>query len=196
MLFQGQEFASTNPFLYFADHHPDLARQVRQGRGEFLKQFPALALPEAQASLTDPGDPQTFAACKLDLAQRESNQAMYDLHKDLLRLRREDPAFRAQQRRGVDGAVLGAQSLVLRFLENGPQDRLLIVNLGRDLHLDPAPEPLLAPPEGMRWETLWSSEELRYGGCGTSAVEGDEGWRIPGEAAVVLKPVISHEDLP
>src|SRR5262249_35756148 len=36
MLFQGQEFAASNPFLYFADFDADLAAAVRRGRGEFL----------------------------------------------------------------------------------------------------------------------------------------------------------------
>ena len=70
-------------------------------------------------------------------------------------------------------------------------DRLLLVNLGRDLHLDPAPEPLLAPPEGRRWSVLWSSEDPRYGGGGTVPPETEDNWRIPGEAAVVLVPMVS-----
>lgn len=200
MLFQGQEFGSTSPFLYFADHNPELATLVRKGRAEFLEQFRTLALSETQAILLDPADPATFERCKLDFTHRERNKALYDLHRDLLRLRREDAAFRAQRPREVDGAVLGEHALVLRFLMDGPQDRLLIVNLGRDLHFDPAPEPLLAPPEAMKWELLWSSEDLRYGGCGTAPVESkaesQENWRFPGEAAVVLHPVPSDEELP
>jgi maltooligosyltrehalose trehalohydrolase len=62
------------------------------------------------------------------------------------------------------------------------------VNFGHDLHFDPAPEPLLAPPEYMHWETLWSSEDPCYGGFGTPPLESDDNWRIPGEAAVVLFP--------
>src|SRR5438094_10544545 len=60
MLFQGQEFAASAPFLYFADPKPDLARQVRRGRADFLHQFPALAAPEMQAALPDPADIATF----------------------------------------------------------------------------------------------------------------------------------------
>ncbi len=37
MLFQGQEFAASAPFLYFADHNPELAKLVTKGRREFLK---------------------------------------------------------------------------------------------------------------------------------------------------------------
>jgi maltooligosyltrehalose trehalohydrolase len=188
MLFQGQEFAASSPFHYFADHNPELARLVAKGRRESLAQFPRLALPATQACLSDPADPQTFSRCKLDFDERQRHAEIYALHRDLLRLRRDDPVFRAQRPRGVDGAVLGAHAFVLRFFAEDGADRLLIVNLGRDLHFNPAPEPLLAPPEGCKWSILWSSEDIAYGGCGTAPLDGDDNWRIPGEAAVALKP--------
>ena len=43
MLFQGQEFASSAPFLFFADHEPKLAELVRKGRADFMKQWRSLA---------------------------------------------------------------------------------------------------------------------------------------------------------
>jgi len=94
----------------------------------------------------------------------------------------------AQKRRGVDGAVLAPEAFLLRFFGENGNDRLLLVNLGRDLHLDPAPEPLLAPPADSVWTTLWSSEHPRYGGTGTPPLDTEENWRIPGYAAVLLKP--------
>jgi maltooligosyltrehalose trehalohydrolase len=189
MLFQGQEFASSSRFLYFADHDGDLALTVARGRKEFLAQFPSIALPEVQASLSDPADPDTFVRCRLDFRERQQHAPIYRLHKDLLRLRREDPVFGAPRRRGVDGAVLSPQAFLLRFFGADEPDRILLVNLGSDLHLNPAPEPLLAPPEGQSWAIYWSSEDLHYGGGGTPALETLDNWRIPGEAAVVLKPV-------
>jgi maltooligosyltrehalose trehalohydrolase len=188
MLFQGQEFAASSPFLFFADHKPELARLVKKGRAQFLSQFPSVARPEMQQLLPDPADPNTFARCKLDLSERQRHGEAYALHRDLLKLRREDAVFRLQRRRGVDGAVLGSQAFVLRFFGENGDDRLLFVNLGLDLHLEPAPEPLLAPPEGKAWQVLWSSEDPRYGGCGTPPLETDSNWHIPGEAAVALRP--------
>jgi maltooligosyltrehalose trehalohydrolase len=83
--------------------------------------------------------------------------------------------------------VLGPSAFVLRFFAGDAGDRLLVVNLGRDLHLDPAPEPLLAPPAvGTHWHVAWSSEHPKYGGLGTAPLDTDDNWRIPGEAAVVL----------
>ena len=49
LLFQGQEYAAANPFYYFADHHPELARTVAEGRERFLRQFPSIATDEAGA---------------------------------------------------------------------------------------------------------------------------------------------------
>jgi maltooligosyltrehalose trehalohydrolase len=188
MLFQGQEFASSSPFLFFADHDERLRRIVHEGRSQFLFQFPNLAQPETRCRLADPGDPETFARSKLDFSEREKHSEAYDLHKDLLRLRREDPVFRAQAKGGLDGAVLASEAFVLRYFGDDGDDRLLLVNLGRDVRLDPAPEPLLAPPEGRLWEIAWSSEDPRYGGCGTAPLDSPDNWRIPGHAAVAMRP--------
>jgi maltooligosyltrehalose trehalohydrolase len=188
MLFQGQEFAASSPFFYFADFEGDLARLVCQGRAESLRQFPSIDQPEMQACLPDPADPKTFDRSKLDFSERQRHAEFYMLHCDLLRLRREDPVFRVQRPSGMDGAVLGPEAFVLRFFGEEGDDRLLMVNLGRDLALEPTPEPLLAPPPDRGWTIVWSSEDPRYGGGGTAALEGVANWHLPGHAAVVLGP--------
>ena len=188
LLFQGQEFASSAPFSFFADHKPELSAAVKRGRAEFLSQFPSLDHPGLANGMPDPDDPATFERCKLDHREREAHVEVLRLHQDLLALRRTDPAFGKQVRGGVDGAVLGPHAFVLRYFDGGAGDRLLLVNLGADLHLEEVPEPLLAPPEGCGWAVLWSSEERRYGGGGTRPAETLDGWRVMGEAAVVLAP--------
>ncbi|HXJ77069.1 MAG TPA: malto-oligosyltrehalose trehalohydrolase [Candidatus Methylomirabilis sp.] len=196
MLFQGQEFAASAPFLYFADHAPAIARNVREGRAAFLAQFTSLASRAAAALLPDPGDVETFERCKLDRAEREQHAGIYALHQDLIRLRRTDPVFGARPSPRVDGAVLGAEAFVLRFFSGDGADRLLVVNFGPDLRLNPAPEPLLAPPAAAVWSILWSSEDPRYEGSGTPPLETRSNWRIPGHAAVALgpRPVTEADD--
>jgi maltooligosyltrehalose trehalohydrolase len=201
LLFQGQEHGTTTPFLYFADHHEELAPAVARGRRAFLRQFPSAADPEVQRRLAEeaaPDDERTFARCKLDHSEGARRPEAVALHRDLLQLRREDPAFARQRADLMHGAVLSAEALALRFLSaaagdpDGPGegDRLLLLNLGADLALEPAPEPLLAPPAGSRWQVVWSSEDPRYGGGGTPPVESEDGgWTIPGHAAFVLAPV-------
>lgn len=196
MLFQGQEFAASSPFFYFADHKPELATLVEAGRKEFMKQFPSIARPEVQARLPDPGDPQTFVRSKLDTAERQTHAEAYAVYRDLLRLRREDPVFGNPRAGGVDGAVLGDGAFVLRFFGEQGDDRLLLVNFDPDLHLEPMPEPLLAPPENKAWKIIWSSEDVRYGGSGTPPVGDDEPWVLPGQAAIALGPTDKSPSAP
>ncbi len=186
MLFQGQEFAATSPFLYFADHNPELAKFVATGRRKFLEQFPSIARPESTACLADPGAEDTFSRCKLDWTECDGNSPYYTLHLDLLKLRRDDPVFRRPRPGGMDGAVLGPEMFALRFFGDAGDDRLLLVNLGYDLRLRKMPEPLLAAADKSDWRLLWSSEDPRYGGRGTPPI-GDTGWHIPGHATLVLK---------
>lgn len=190
MLFQGQEFGATAPFHFFSDHEPGLAKLIKEGRALSVRQFRSLATREMEPYALDPGNPSVFERCKLDFSERERHSAIYDLHKDLLRLRREDSVFRSQK--PLDGSVLSDDCLLLRFFDDDG-DRLLLVNLGRDLHLDPAPEPLLAPPAGMEWQILWSSENPKYGGTGTPPLDTEDNWRIPGHVAVVLRPIPKGE---
>lgn len=196
MLFQGQEFAASSPFFYFADHKEEIAHLVARGRTDFLAQFPALATPEMQVRLPDPGDPQTFTASKLNLNERNQHQEAYALHCDLLSMRRNDPVFQASQRRNrIDGAVLSQDAWVIRFFgENLGDDRLLLVNLSRDLHLVPAPEPLLAPPKECVWDAMWCSDDPRYGGMGMPRWPLKGNWYLQGESAVVLQPIKQVKD--
>lgn len=190
LLFQGQEFASSRPFLYFCDLGPELIDSIKKGRKDFLKQFRSIAAPETEEALADPSDPATFEACKLDSAERLSNRGIYQLHKDLLRIRREDPVISLQTGE-IDGAVLSVEAFVLRFFGDN-EDRLLIVNLGPDLQLVPCAEPIVAPQNGKSWRVLWSSEKAAYNGNGTPVLD-EANWAVPAHSAVLLGPATRHE---
>src|SRR4029079_2612289 len=189
MLFQGQEFAASSPFLYFADHKPELARLVRQGRAEFVSQFASIGSEPAEARVPDPSDIETFPRCKLDWSERSSHREAVALHRDLIRLRREDATLSRRTAGQLDGAVLADHAFALRFFGVGGDDRLLIVNLGPRLRPETIPEPLLAPPANRCWTMCFSTESPEYGGWGTPHVETERhGWWIPAESAVLLRP--------
>jgi len=178
MLFQGQEFSSSKPFLYFADHKPGLAEDVRRGRVEFLAQFPSLTDEGVVRALAPPAAPETFESCKLDFSERERHREAYALHRDLLALRRDDEVLSRAGTYRPEGAVLAPEVFLLRYLDPDRGDRLLVVNLDRDLDFTPAREPLLAPPSGAHWRLAWSSESPEYGGNGMPAPEPDGAWVI------------------
>jgi maltooligosyltrehalose trehalohydrolase len=150
-------------------------------------QFPGIARPEIQAVLADPAALHTFERCKLDLSERVRHSVAYGFHRDLLQLRRNDRVLSARDRT-VEGAVLGPHAFVLRFFTPAAGDRLLIINLGPELILDIAPEPLLAPNHDSPWRTVWCSDAEHYGGEGALPLEWNRAWRIPAEAAVMLAP--------
>ncbi len=190
LLFQGQEFGASSPFLFFADIGDASVRDaIRKGRAEWLAPFLSLTEDQAWRALPAPDEPEVFASSKLNFSERKNNRELYALHIDLLKLRREDSRLRQQSSGGIDGAVLGPAIFALRYFSANNDDRLLLVNFGESHVLHPASEPLLAPPEGCRWEILWTSESPRYGATGSGAVTTSEPWALPAESAVVLKPV-------
>ena len=140
LLFQGEEFGASTPFMFFTDTGDGRMREaIRKGRFEFLAQFPSLASDEAQKRLPVPYNPEVFADSKLDFSERQKNKHFYDMHIDLLQLRREDSRFREQKLGGLDGAVLGPKSFVLRYFSDGnTDDRLLVVNFGERQALAPS----------------------------------------------------------
>lgn len=187
MLFQGQEFAASSPFLFFADHQGELGAKVRAGRREFLSQFIAVRSRAVQERLPDPTDIATFERCKLDLAERQRNAGVYKMYRDLLALRRSDHPFKLQRPAALDGAILNERAFIMRlFGDTAEQDRLVIVNLGNTLKLPSIADPLVAPPPRGHWVTIWSSDSPAYGGGGVTEVETPEGWRIPAESTTVL----------
>jgi maltooligosyltrehalose trehalohydrolase len=191
MLFQGQEFAASSPFVFFADHNGDLAEKVRAGRAEFLHQWRSLAT--GQLTFDDPCSRETFEKCKLDLSERGKHAETSALHRDLLQLRKSEAVFSRQDRQ-FDGAILAPETVVARFFSEGYRDdRLLVVNLGVELHLNPSPEPLLGPPADTVWEIQWSTEDPHYGGNGTAPLDSELNWIIPAHAAVILRPAKKKE---
>ncbi len=88
LIFQGEEWASSSPFQYFADHEPEMARLVSAGR---KKEFEAFGW-KAEA-IPDPEDPATFLRSKLnwDEAGQAEHAKMLAWYRDLIRLRRKTP---------------------------------------------------------------------------------------------------------
>ena len=76
LLFQGEEFGASSPFLFFADVGDAAVRDgIRKGRAELLAPFLSLTEEETLRSLPAPDDPQAFSRCKLDFSEREKNRA-------------------------------------------------------------------------------------------------------------------------
>ena len=91
MLFMGEEFAASTPFLYFCDFHGDLARAVRDGRRSEFARFATFADPAARDAIPDPNEEATFVRSRLDWTERERepHRTWLALYRTLLTLRHE-----------------------------------------------------------------------------------------------------------
>ncbi len=183
LLWMGQEWAASSPFLFFTDHHEELGRQVTAGRRREFAAFSAFR----GAEIPDPQAEATFRRSMLNRAERERppHAGVLSLYRALLRLRREHPALRS------DGAFtvlpLGERIIALRREVSGtPEPTLLvIVNLSGPAQVDLTSSPELAPPTGQGWTVLLDTEDPEYGGAAPARLDGDT-LHFQGATAVVL----------
>jgi maltooligosyltrehalose trehalohydrolase len=132
LLFQGQEWGETRPFLYFTDHRPELAEAVRRGRRAEFAAF------DWAADVPDPNDPATFQRSKLDWSR--AGGPVLELWRDLLKLRREVPAL-GNCRRDLAAARAdpGRRLVTLERSDPSGSRALVVANLGD------RPQPLPVP---------------------------------------------------
>jgi maltooligosyltrehalose trehalohydrolase len=156
LLFMGEEYGETNPFLYFVSHtDPRLVQAVREGREKEFERFASFVEPP------DPQAPETFARSKLDRsrAERPGGRAMRALYRELLRLRRDEPSL-GGSREDLDVVTdEDARTLVLHRW-NGERHAVAFFELGGE---DAEIEARL--PQG-RWARLLDSSEERWHGPG------------------------------
>jgi maltooligosyltrehalose trehalohydrolase len=91
MLFQGEEWAATSPFLYFADHRdPGLARLVSEGRKHEFEAFGW-----DPGTIPDPEKRETFLRSKLnwDEVAEPDHADVFNWYRDLINLRRSEPSL-------------------------------------------------------------------------------------------------------
>lgn len=91
LLFMGQEWAASTPFLYFTDHTPTLGEQVTSGRRHEFGRFARFADADARERIPDPQNRATFESSRLrwDEIDREPHAGTLRLYRRLLALRRE-----------------------------------------------------------------------------------------------------------
>jgi len=90
MLFMGEEFAASSPFLYFCDFQPPLSNAITEGRRREFASFARFRDEKARAAIPDPNAESTFTASKLrwEEVAAPGHRDWHTLYSDLLELRR------------------------------------------------------------------------------------------------------------
>ena len=132
LLFMGQEWAASSPFLYFTDHEPELGKKITEGRRREFAGFRAFSSEEGALEVPDPQALATFARSKLDWGERtEAEHArVLDAYRSALRLRRENFVLREPSRHRLRAESAGNVLLVERWRDD--ERCLLLVNFGGD----------------------------------------------------------------
>jgi maltooligosyltrehalose trehalohydrolase len=189
LVFQGQEEAVEQPFTYFADHQSRLAELVKNGRLDFLSQFPSLSSPEMRERLPIPGDEASFNTCRLDWRTTPAGEEARRLYSELIALRRSDSLLSALGTSAVTVESSAPTShLVLVRYRTGDESLLLVVNLG-PLTRFPMNDPLLAPVRGHRWALIFCSEQAGYGGQGAPSAFDEGCWLLQAHCAWLFAAV-------
>jgi maltooligosyltrehalose trehalohydrolase len=132
MLFQGEEWGSSAPFLYFTDHEdPDLAEAVRNGR---KAEFAGLVGDQDGEGIPDPQDPDTLSRSVLDWAEstRHQHHRLQIWYRDLLDLRAAEPDLRS----GAPAATTARCDEHTGWLIVERGRVVVVVNLGDDQIID------------------------------------------------------------
>ena len=129
LLFQGQEWAASTPFLFFTDHHGALGQAVSEGRRQEFGHFEGFS-----GEVPDPQDLSTFQASRLNWDEQQGGEHAQTLalYQELIALRKSDPVLRGSRRGGLEAGHHGDVLWVRRSDNNGV--RLLLWNLGGNLN--------------------------------------------------------------
>jgi maltooligosyltrehalose trehalohydrolase len=189
MLWMGQEWAASSPFLYFTDHPDALGRRVTEGRREEFRAFSAFADPAAREQIPDPQARETFVRSKLrwDEAEAMPRAGVLRLYRELLALRRGEPALREQDRDMFRVAALGEHALVLRRDAPAGEAFLLVVCFAAALRCEFAAVPAAHLPDGRAWCLYLATEETRFGGAGRWGELRDGALYLDAPGAVLLR---------
>jgi len=165
LLFMGQEWGASTPFLYFTDHGEELGRLVSEGRRKDLNKFPIFAEELKTKDFPSPQVRQTFEDSKLcwEEARGGGHASCLQLYRQVLRLRREHPAFRPRERESMQIAELSAKVLALR-MQDGDEQWLLLCDLRGGHRGDLHSEPFCALAAGQHWKPVLSSNAAEFGG--------------------------------
>ena len=134
LLFMGEEWGSTQPFLFFCDFGPELADQVVAGRRREFAQFPQFSDPESCQRIPDPLDTATFRQSVLDwtACERPAHRDWLALYRELLAVRRREVIPRLPGIAGQTGSwtKLGERAICAHWTLGDDSALYVLANLG------------------------------------------------------------------
>ena len=182
LIFQGQEWAASTPFLFFTDHNEELGRLITAGRRREFKGFAAFTDEASITRIPDPQAEETFRNSKLNWDEAEAeagspHAGVLALYQEALRLRRDDLALRSRARCNWQVMPFGEScvSMIFTAEEAGEIAMVLFSLVGKEsaiLGLMGSTRSNGEPLPSFR--CILSSNETRFGGNGAPEFDSRE----------------------
>jgi len=182
LLFQGQEFASTGRFYYFADPEPERRAAVRTGRRRELEALRGTAA--GLESLPEPDHPEAFECSKLDWG--EARWGYGRLHREfvrrVVRIRREDAVIAAARRTPAPLETWAEGEAVVVHVRADGGERVIVANFGHRRRIE--------LPAGRAWKVVFHSNDAETGGSGAVPVVDPDTHRamLPARCTALFAP--------
>lgn len=140
LLFMGEETASQTPFLFFTDHHNELADAVREGRRQEFSGFAAFANPQSRERIPDPNALKTFTQS----IPEPADQARFAFYQQLICLRMKEIVPRLPGTVSLSAAAIGPKAVAASWRMGDGARLTIVTNLGSDtVHYEVPPGRLL-----------------------------------------------------
>jgi maltooligosyltrehalose trehalohydrolase len=161
LLFMGQEWAASSPFLYFTDHPEELGRLVTEGRRREFRHFRSFADPEAREAIPDPQGESTFARSRLDWdeIEAEPHASTLRLYRSLLALRRTEPSLGYAGPGSFRAFALGETTLLIRQDAAVGPSLLGVIQMQGSARADLAGHPALDGLDARRCQVVLTTED-------------------------------------
>ena len=128
MLFMGEEWSETAPFLYFVSHSDEaLSAAVKKGRREEFAAF------HTEGEAPDPTLPETFERSKLQwsLLDESEHRLMFDYYRELIRLRKKYPALKELSREGLNAVADNQANTLMLTRRSDAQTIICLLNFSQ-----------------------------------------------------------------
>jgi len=131
MLFMGEEYGTNAPFLFFTDHHDELADMVREGRRKEFAGFASFADETRRAQIPDPNSPDTYQLSRPETGDRDS-ETVANL-RVLLGLRHRHIVPRILGATSLGASPLGNAGVIARWAMGDGAELVIATNFGAAL---------------------------------------------------------------
>ncbi|WP_416363392.1 malto-oligosyltrehalose trehalohydrolase [Pseudomonas sp. NFX183] len=139
LLFMGDEVNAEEPFLFFTDHHGELAEAVREGRRNEFADFAAFKDPQRREHIPDPNALPTFVQSAPAFTENQHAQ----FYRQLLSLRHQRIVPHLPGSVALGAQVLGQGAVSARWRLGNGSVLQIDLNLGAEPLDHPAPPHLL-----------------------------------------------------